>query len=92
MKMYDNGNHSIFRVVCRNYLPTGMVQLDTWNVKASTLADAKEWVISHRSWGLTSMVTTGYKLRRQPVWLKKTGQLDARFDLRDRETFRPTPL
>jgi hypothetical protein len=78
----DNGQHSIYRV--------NLVTDGGWyavNVKASTPSDAARWVLCYpqyagvhlRSFG---KVTHAYKLKKQPVWLKKSGQFDARFDLR----------
>jgi hypothetical protein len=92
MILSDNGNHSIYRVVLRNYRSNGVCHVDTWNVKASSPSTAVSWALTYRSYGLSCTVLTYYKLRKQPVWLKKIGHWDSRFDLRKREVFRPTPL
>lgn len=59
------------------------------NVKASSPTAATEWVLSHpyEVRGLPSSapymeVTHSYKLRKQPVWLRKMGKYGARFDVR----------
>lgn len=91
-KLSDNGNHSIYRVNVIASNREGTEQ--TWariNVKASTPTDAADWVLSYphlckvpgTGW---AEVTTAYKLRKQPVWLRKHGTLTARFDVRTIET------
>jgi len=89
LRMYDSPSTSIYRVTLYySSYRTGKAGLARVNVKASGPTAAAEWVLSHP--GLARIpsndymaVTAAYKLRRQPVWLKKTGTLTARFDLRE---------
>jgi len=92
LRFYDSAQTSIYRVVCRNSLDSGLVQLDTWNVKASSPTAAREWVLTHKATGRYSEIVTAYKVRRQPVWLRKVGTWGYRFDLRKREVFRPIAI
>jgi Holliday junction resolvase-like predicted endonuclease len=79
----DNGGHSIYRV---NVSFTGGCA--AVNVKASTPTAAAEWLLSYPQYAKLPAsvdymtVTHAYKLKRQPVWFKKYGRLDARFDLK----------
>jgi len=94
-RLSDNGNHSIYRVsvraVNREFTHVTIARV---NVKASSPSVAADWVLSWpglcRIHGATGSmtVTAAYKLRRQPVWLRKIGTLTARFDTRYVETFR----
>lgn len=98
-RLYDNGQHSIYRVNVRavNRAFTH-VTIAAVNVKASSPSAAADWVLSYpglcRIHGTTGslQITHAYKLRRQPVWLKKIGTLTARFDLRSIETVRLAPV
>lgn len=96
MMLYDSYPHSIYRVVIdfsgstiilggkiKTY-PRGRVWI---NVKASSPTAAAKWAMCEP--GLCRIppsdymaLVTAYKIRRQPVWLKKAGTLTARFDLR----------
>lgn len=85
----DSGPHSIYRVtVYSSNYRSNTAALTRVNVKASSPTAAAEWVLTHP--GLARVpsgdymaVTAAYKLRKQPVWLKKTGTLTARFDMRE---------
>lgn len=97
-RLYDNGQHSIYRVNVRavNRAFTH-VTLASVNVKASSPSVAADWVLSYphlcRIPGTGTMtITSAYKLRKQPVWLRKTGTLTARFDPRRIETVRLQPV
>jgi hypothetical protein len=90
----DSPPHSVYRVNVRavNRAFTH-VTVAAVNVKASSPSTAAQWVLSYpglcRIPGTGSMeVTQAYKLRRQPVWLRKHGTLTARFDVRSVETVR----
>lgn len=57
------------------------------NVLASSPTAAREWLLSYPQYAGVPMrysatVTHSYKLRRQPVWLRKIGHSSSRFDLR----------
>lgn len=92
-RLSDNGNHSIYRVsvraVNREFTHVTLARV---NVKASSPSIAAAWVLSYpdlcRIHGATGSmtITAAYKLRRQPVWLRKIGTLTARFDVRHIET------
>lgn len=93
-RLSDNGQHSIYRVnvraVNREFTHVTIAAI---NVKASSPSVAADWVLSYpglcRISGTGSLeVISAYKLRRQPVWLRKTGTLTARFDVRRTETVR----
>ena len=91
-RLSDNGQHSIYRVNVRatNGAYTH-VTFAAVNVKASSPSVAADWVLSYpglcRIPGTGTMTILGaYKVRRQPVWLKKIGTLTARFDVRHIET------
>jgi hypothetical protein len=63
------------------------------NVKASSPSVAVDWVLSYphlaglpANADVTEIIGTPYKLRRQPVWLKKHGARDCRFDVRHRDS------
>lgn len=69
------------------------VTLVAVNVKASSPTAAADWVLSYPQLAgmpanadLIEIEGRVYKLRRQPVWLKKSGTRSARFDVRRRET------
>lgn len=85
--MYDSPLTSIYRVVVA--WPGGYARV---NVKASSPSRASDWVLHYPMYaglpgGSTLMqVTASYKLRNQPVWMKKSGHDDYRFDLRDIQT------
>ena len=88
----DSPPHAVYRVNVRavNRAFTH-VTLAAVNVKASSPSRAAEWVLSYphlcRVPGTgTVTVTHAYKVRRQPVWLRKSGTLTARFDVRSIET------
>lgn len=83
----DSAPHSIYRVnvvFSKRFKGGGVAAV---NVKASSPSAAAEWLVSypqHAGLGYPDHmeVTHAYKLRRQPVWLKKAGTDTARFDAR----------
>lgn len=98
-RLSDNGAHSIYRVTVRGtdraYARVCEVKI---NVKASSPSVAADWVLSYPhlcrvpySTG-SLQVLTAYKLKRQPVWLRKTGTLTARFDVRSIATMPLRPV
>lgn len=82
----DSYPHSIYRV---NVNFTGGCA--AVNVKASSPTAAAEWLLSYPQYAKLPAsadymeVTHAYKLRKQPVWFKKFGKLDTRFDLKWRQ-------
>ena len=87
--MWDSPQTSIYRVNVAGYdHRTRRAFLARVNVKASCPSMAVKWLLAHpfdaRLPMHTSMeVTHAYKLRRQPVWLNKTGHNHYRFDTRE---------
>jgi len=93
-RLSDSPPHAVYRVNVRavNRAFTH-VTIAAVNVKASSPSVAADWVLSYphlcRIPGTGSMeITSAYKVRRQPVWLRKSGTLTARFDVRRIETLR----
>jgi hypothetical protein len=93
-RLSDNPPHSVYRVNVRaTSREFTHVTFASINVKASSPSVAADWVLSYP--GLcripgtgTMQVLSAYKVRRQPVWLRKTGTLSCRFDVRNVETHR----
>lgn len=86
-RTYDAPTTSIYRV--NVVTDVGYYVL---NVKASSPSAACDWVLTYpASAGYQyrdfAEVTNAYKLRKQPVWLKKIGTRTARFDLRKATTW-----
>jgi hypothetical protein len=87
--MWDSPQTSIYRVTVSGYdSRTRECFLARVNVKASSPTMAVRWLLTYpydaRLPLHTSMqVTAAYKLRRQPVWLKKVGHNHYRFDIRE---------
>lgn len=82
----DSPFHSIYRVnvVFSGRGKSGYAAI---NVKADSPKAAYEWVLSYPQYtGIPSAdyleITHSYKLRKQPVWLRKHGYVNSRFDLR----------
>jgi hypothetical protein len=93
-RLSDNPPHSVYRVNVRaTNREFTHVTFAAINVKASSPSVAADWVLSYP--GLCGIPGTGtmeimsaYKVRRQPVWLRKAGTFTYRFDVRRVETVR----
>ena len=83
----DSPFTNVYRVNVHFVQSQGVRGVAAVNVKASSPARAQEWLLCypHKA-GLYSTsymkVLSCYKLRKQPVWLKKLGTNGYRFDLR----------
>ena len=98
-RLSDNPPYSIYRVTVRgtNRALTHGCEVRL-NVKASSPSAAVHWVLSYprlcripHFTGSLDVVTV-YKLRRQPVWLRKSGTDRYRFDVRGVLEYRLTPV
>jgi hypothetical protein len=88
-RLYDNGDHKIYRVTLRgvNRAFTHVTIADV-NIKASSPSVAADWALSYPHYckvfgASTVQILNAYKVRKQPVWLRKHGSNTYRFDVRN---------
>jgi hypothetical protein len=87
MRTSDSPSKVIYRVTVSGYdYRSYKAFMARVNVKASGPTAAAEWVLSYPDYaGLPRYtdleILAAYKLKNQPVWLKKIGTNTARFDL-----------
>lgn len=95
--MYDSPLTSIYRVNVSGYDYRNSHAFHARvNVKASSPSKATAWLLNH-PWAAklpshtTMEVTHAYKVRKQPVWLRKSGTSGYRFDVLELTTWVSAP-